>query len=217
MILCKTATSSSVWLALPLAIAGSAHAQTFPSKPIRFIVAAAPGGGSDFVARLRGQKNSAAFGQSVIIDNRPGAGGNVGTEIAARATADGYTLLIATSSHASNITLYRKIGYHPIKDFAPIAQLVSNAFLPTIAESGFPGFEVNNWQGLLAPAGTPEPVIARLHAETAIGLRSPDLVERLTAASTEPVATSPTEFAAFLQAEISKWEKVIRQSGARAD
>jgi tripartite-type tricarboxylate transporter receptor subunit TctC len=288
-------------------------------------VAAAPGGGSDFVARLLGQKLSAAFGQSLIIDNRPGAGGNVGTEIAARATADGYTLLIATSSHASNITLYRKIGYHPVKDFAPISQLVSNAFLltvqpalpaksvkefialakarkgeltygsagagqgahlgmelfksiagfdavhvpyggigpatvallagqintalltppptlphvqtgklrvlgvttpkrmaqlpevPTIAESGFPGFEVNNWQGLLAPAGTPEPVIARLHAETAKGLRSPDVVERLTAASTEPVATSPKEFAAFLQAEITKWEKVIRQSGARAD
>ncbi len=320
----KALSSYPIWLLL-LLLAGSTIAQTFPTRPIRFIVAASPGGGSDFVSRLLGQKLTAAFGQSVIIDNRPGAAGNVGAEIAAHSTPDGYTLLIATSSHASNISLYPKIGYHPIKDFAPISQLVSNAFLltvqstlpvksvkefiilakarkgeltygsagagqgahlgmelfksiagfdavhvpyggigpatlallagqintalltppptlphlqtgklrvlgvttpsripqlpdvPTIAESGFPGFEVNNWQALLAPAGTPAPVIARLYEETAKGLRSPEVVERMNAASTEPVATSPKEFAAFLKLEITKWEKVIRQSGARVD
>ncbi len=308
-----------------LSIASGVAAQAYPAKPIRFIVNAAPGGGSDFVGRILGQKLSTAFGQSVIIDNRPGAGGNVGAEIAARATPDGYTLLLATSSHASNISLYRKLGYHPINDFAPISQLTSNAFLltvqpslpaksvkefialakarkgeltygsagagqgahlgmelfrslagfdavhvpyggigpavvallagqihvalltppptlphvqsgklrvlgvttpkrmaqlpdtPTITEAGFPGFEVNNWQGLLAPAGTPASVITRLHEESAKSLRSADAAERLNAASTDPVVTAPNEFAAFLRAEIIKWEKVIKQSGARAD
>lgn len=308
-----------------IAASGNAAAQTFPAKPVRFIVGAAPGGGSDFIARILGQKLAASLGQPVIIDNRPGAGGNVATELTARANPDGYTLTIATTSHASSINLYRKLGYHPLDDFAPISQLTSNAFLlavqpslpaksvkefvalakarkgeltygsagagqgahlgmelfktlagfdavhvpyagigpatvallagqihvalltppstlpqvqsgklralgvttlkrmallpdtPTIAESGYPGFEVNNWQALLAPAGTPAPVIARLHEESAKALRSPDVIERIGVAGTEPVASTPKQFTAFLQAEIVKWGKVIKQSGARAD
>jgi tripartite-type tricarboxylate transporter receptor subunit TctC len=243
----------------------------------------------------------------------------------AKAPPDGYTLIVATSSHASNITLYRKLTYDPVKDFAPITQLVANYFLlsvhpslpakstkelvalakakkgqltyasagsgqgahlgmellktlagfdavhvpyngigpattallsgqvdlalltppsslplmksgklrvlgmtgsrrspllpgiPTVAEAGYPGYEVNNWLGLLAPANTPADVIAKIHQETAKALKVPDLVERLAVGATEPVVSTPQQFAAFLQAEIIKWGKVIKQSGARAD
>jgi tripartite-type tricarboxylate transporter receptor subunit TctC len=312
---------------LPLVAGAAAHGAfaSYPVKPVRVIVPAAPGGGSDFLARLLAQHLSPAFGQPVVIDNRAGAGGNIAAELAARAPADGYTLLVVNSSHASNVSLYRNIAYDPIKDFAPISHLASNYFLlavqpsftpttvkefvafarskrggvtyasagsgqgahlgmelfktmagfdavhvpfngigpattallgaqvevalltppstvplvkaeklkvlgitapkrsaqlpevPTIAESGYPNFEVNNWQGLVAPARTPTEVIARVYEETAKGLKHPDVVSRLTAVGTDPVGSTPQDFAAFLRAEIAKWGKVVKQTGARVD
>ncbi|MBI4189580.1 MAG: tripartite tricarboxylate transporter substrate binding protein [Betaproteobacteria bacterium] len=312
-------------LVLCASITGAALAQSYPTKPIRFIVAAAPGGGSDYIARIVGQKLSAALGQTVVIDNRGGAAGNIGAELTARASPDGYTLVVVASSHASNINLYRKLYYDPVKDFAPVTQLVSNYFLlavqpssppktvkefiafarskkgeltygsagsgqgahlgmellktlagfdavhvpysgigpatvallagqvdvalltppstlpqvkagklkvlavtslkrmavlpsvPTIAESGFPGFEVNSWQGLLAPAGTPREIVTKLYEETSKSLKLSDVLERLAVVGAQPVGSTPEEFAGFIQAEITKWEKVIKQSGARAD
>lgn len=306
-------------------ITGVASAQPYPNKPIRVIVGAAPGGGSDYIARLLAQHLGPAIGQTLVIDNRAGAAGNIAAELTAKAPADGYTLAIVTSSHASNINLYRKLAYDPVRDFAPITQLTANFFLltvqpsapasnvkeliawaksrkgqqtyasagagqgahlgmelfkmlagfdaihvpyggigpatvsllagqvevalltppaamphvkagklkalavtspkrvallpgiPTVAEAGFPGFEVNNWQGLLAPAATPREVIGKIHEQTARALKTPEVVERLAVVATEPVASTPQEFAAFLQAEIVKWGKVIKQSGARAD
>jgi tripartite-type tricarboxylate transporter receptor subunit TctC len=311
-------------LAMCASATGAASA-TYPTKPVRLIVPAAPGGGSDFVARLLAQQLSASVGQSFVVDNRAGAAGNIAAELIARAPADGYTLLVVNSSHASNVNLYRNLSYDPIKDFAPISHLVSNYFLltvqpsspvktvkefvalakskkgeltygsagsgqgahlgmelfktvagfdavhvpyngigpattallggqvdfalltppstvpllkagkvkvlaatglkrsaqlpdiPTIAESGHPGFEVNNWQGLVAPARTPKDVIARVHQETARSLKVPKVVDRLSVAGTEPVGSTPQQFAAFLQAEIVKWAKVIKQSGAKVD
>jgi tripartite-type tricarboxylate transporter receptor subunit TctC len=302
-----------------------ASAASYPNKPIRVIVAAAPGGGSDFIARLLGQHLSPVLGQTVVIDNRAGAAGNIAAELTAKAPPDGYTLIVVASSHASNINLYRKLAYDPIRDFAPITQLTANFFLltvqpsspattvkdfvawakskkgsltyasagagqgahlgmellkmlagfnavhvpyggigpatvsllagqvdvalltppaamphvksgklkalavtsprpvallpgiPTVAEAGFAGYEVNNWQGLMAPVGTPKEVIAKLHEEVSKALKAPDVVDRLALVATEPVASTPAEFADFLQAEITKWGKVIKQSGARAD
>ena len=306
-------------------VTNAAFAQSYPNKPIRLIVPAAPGGGSDFVARMVGEKLSATFGQPVVVDNRPGAGGNIAAEAVAKAPPDGYTLIIVNSSHASNVNLYRKLSYDPVKDFAPVTQLVANFFLlsvnssstvttvkefvalakskkpeiayasagsgqgahlgmelfktlaafdavhvpyngigpatvallggqvnvalltppstvpqvkagklralavtgpkrlallpavPTVAESGFPGFEVNNWQVLLAPAGTPREVVTKLYEETAKSLKLPDVVERLTAVGTDPVGSTPEECTVFIEAEIAKWGKVIKQSGAKAD
>jgi len=300
-------------------------AQTYPSKPVRLLVGNAPGGGSDFVARLLAQHLSGAFGQQVVVDNRPGAAGIIAADLTAKAPADGYTLVVVASSHASSVNLYRKLPFDPVKDFSPLTQLTANYFflvvnpsspassvrdfvglakakkgeltygsagsgqgahlgmellkslagfqavhvpyngigpataallanqvevalltppstvplmkagklrvlgvtslkrlallpdIPTVAESGFPGYEVNNWVGLLAPAGTPKEVIARIYQETVKSLKSSDVVERLSAVVTEPVGSTPQEFAMFMQAEITKWGKVIKQSGARAD
>jgi tripartite-type tricarboxylate transporter receptor subunit TctC len=315
----------AVAVALAVSTVSGGAIASYPSKPIRVLVPAAPGGGSDFLARLLAQHLSPAFGQPVVIDNRAGAGGNIAAELAAKTPSDGYTLLVVNSSHASNVSLYRNLGYDPIRDFAPISQLASNYFLltvqpsfpattvkelialakskkggltyasagsgqgahlgmelfkavagfdavhvpfngigpattallggqvdvalltppstvpllkagklkvfgvtapkrsshlpdiPTIAESGYPGYEVNNWQGLVAPARTPKEVIAKIYEETAKSLKLPDVVNRLAVVGTDAVGSPPQDFAAFLRGEIAKWRKVIEQTGAKVD
>lgn len=319
MLLERVVTLLAMCLCAGVAIA------SYPVRPIRLIVPFAPGGGTDFVARLLGPQLGLALGQPIVVDNRAGASGNIGTQLAARAPADGYTLLVVASSHATGVSLYRHLPYDPIKDFSPISNLVANYFLltvhpsspaktvrefvalvkskkagityasagtgqgshlgmellkslagfdavhvpyngigpaatallsaqvdvalltppatvplmragklrvlattglkrlalapeiPTVAESGYPGYEVNNWLGLLAPAGTPSEVITRISHETARSLKHHEVTERLAAAGTEAVGSTPEEFAAFLQAEITKWAKVIKQSGAKVD
>ncbi|MBI4191444.1 MAG: tripartite tricarboxylate transporter substrate binding protein [Betaproteobacteria bacterium] len=312
-------------LVLCASIAGAALAQSYPNKPIRIIVPAPAGGGSDLVTRIIGLKLAAAFGQPVIIDNRGGAGGNIAAELAAKASPDGYTLLVVAASHAINPSLYRKLSYDPAKDFAPVTQMTSQAYIllahpsvpaktvnelialakskkggivyasngsgeaghlgmellktlagfdavhvpykgsgptiigliagqvdasflsppsalpqvrsgkvkalavtslkrsvllpdiPTIAESGFPGYEVSGWFGMLAPAGTPREVVAKLYQEVSRSLKLPDAGDRLVAAGQDPVGSTPEEFAAYIQAETVKWAKVIKQSGAKVD
>jgi tripartite-type tricarboxylate transporter receptor subunit TctC len=306
-------------------ITGTASAQSYPTRPIRIIVPVSPGGGSDFISRLMGQKLAAAFGQPVIIENRAGASGNIGTELAARASPDGYTLIMVAASHAINPSYYGKPSYDLVKDFSPVTQITANAYIlvvhasvvaktvrefialakskkgamayassgnataghlgmellktlagfdavhvpykgagpavidliagqvnayilsplvalphvrsgkirslavtslkrssflpeaPTIAESGFPGYEVSGWYGLLAPARTPRDIVNRLYAEISKSLKLSDVGDRLVADGSEPVGSTPVEFAAYIQAEISKWAKVINQSGARVN
>jgi len=279
----------------------------------------------DLIGRVVAQKLGAAFGQQVIIDNRPGGGSIVGTELVAKSPADGYTLLIVTASHVTNPSLHRKLSYDPIKDFMSITQLTSQSYLlivhpsvptktvkefielakarkgaltyassgsgllghlgmellkilggfdaihipykggapamvdtvagqvdaflptivtglsqvesgkvraiavtslkrspllsnvPTIAESGFPGYEVNGWYGLVAPAGTPKEVLTRLHDETAKILRMDDIKKRVATTGAEPVGNTPEEFSAYMRSEMVKWAKVVKQTGARAD
>ena len=303
----------------------AALAQGFPAKSLRIVVGLAPGGGTDIVARMVGQRLSAAIGQQVIIDNRAGASGNIAAEIVAKSPADGYTLIAVTASHAINPSLYTKMNYDPLRDFTAITQLTAQPYLfvvnprvpahsvkefvalaksrkggmnyassgsgllghlgmellkmqanfaaahipykgaspalvdtiagqvdaffptiisglpqvksgkvraigvttlkravllpdvPTVAEQGFPGYEVNGWYGLLAPAGTPKDVIAYLHREVAEVLRSAEGRARLAAEGAEGVGNTPEQFAAYMQAETVKWDKVVRQSGARAD
>ena len=299
-----------------------AHAATaFPTKPIRIIVAYTPAGTTDILARAIGQKMSETWNQPVIIDNRAGAAGNIGTEVAARATPDGHTLLMGTAgTHGINVSLYRKLSWHPVNDFAPVSlsamvpniMVVNNALpvknvrefvahvkanpgklsygspgngstahlsmelfksmtgstivhipykgsagvltdvmggqiavtidnmppyspqvkagkiralavstgkrssampdLPTIAEAGVPGYEAGAWFGLLAPAGTPKPIVAQLSAESARILKLPDISKRISELGAEPVGSTPEQFAELIKTEIAKWAKVIKDA-----
>jgi tripartite-type tricarboxylate transporter receptor subunit TctC len=304
-----------------LAAAPEGPAATYPDKPIRIIVAYTPAGATDILARAVGQKMTEAWGQSVIVENRPGANGNIGTEVAAKATPDGYTLLMVTAgTHGVNPGLYRKLPWDAVRDFAPVSLVAMvpnimvvnpalpvksvNEFiayakanpgklsygspglgstahmsvelfktmtgtdmlhvpykgsagvmqdviagqiavtidnmpvylpqvkagklralavspakrspavpdLPTIAEAGVPGYDATAWFGLVAPAGVPRPIVAKLAAETQRILRLPDVAERLSGLGAEPVGSSPDQFAAFIKAEIAKWKKVIQDA-----
>jgi tripartite-type tricarboxylate transporter receptor subunit TctC len=310
-------------VALLAGIVYGATAQTYPTKPIRMIVAVPPGGPADTLARLVGPKLTEALGQTVVIDNRPGANGNIAYETAARAAPDGYTFTLAAAGIAINPSLYREVRFDPVQDFAAITQgisvpnilivhpsvaattvkelialgksrpinfasagngssghlaveqfkIVSGMSLahipykgggpalaeliggqvqalfslalvatpqvkagkvralaitsakrsrvapdiPTVAELGFPGFEVIGWFGWLAPARMPTEIVTRLNADIVKVLRSTETQDRLIALGCEPVGNTPREFAAFVSAERDKWAKVIKQAGIRLD
>jgi len=321
-------------LTLPLCLAlasvfgsASAWAQSYPSKPIRLVVPYPPGGPLDIMARAIGQKLTEAWHQPVVVDNRAGAGGNIGADLVAKSPADGYTLLMgAVATHAINPTLYAKIPYDPVKDFAPVAlvaqvpnilvvnpavpaksvkelvelarakpgylnfgsgstgstghlagelfktmagvQMVhipykggapamadllagqvqlmfdnlANALpnvragrlralavttlarspampdLPTMAESGLPGFDLTTWFGLMVPAGTPPEIVVKLNAEIVRALNAKDMRERLEKMGAEPPANNtPEHFAAFIRAEAGKYAKVVKDSGAKVE
>ena len=297
----------------------------YPTRPVRMIVAVPPGGPADTLARLVGPRLGEALGQTVVIDNRPGANGIIAYEMAARAAPDGYTFVLVAAGVAINPSLYRKVPYDPVKDFAAITQgiavpnilivhplvpatsvreLVSVAKarqgeltfasagngtsghlalelfrqsakidvvhvpykgggpalaeviagqvqalfsialaatpqvkagkvralaissadrspvapdLPTIAESGFPGFEVIGWFGWLAPAATPKEVLARLNRDIVSVLKQPEVRERLAGMSTVPVGNTSAQFGDFIRAERDKWGKVIRQAGIKLE
>lgn len=301
-------------------------AQSYPNKPVRMVVPFPPGGTTDILARAVGQKLSETWGQQVLIDNRPGAGGNIGTEIVAKSPADGYTLLMGTvGTHAINASLYAKLPFDPIKDFAPVTlvasvpnvlvvnstveaksvkelitlakakpgqltfassgngtsihlagelfkSLTGTAMLhipykgsapaitdllggqtnmmfdnlpsaiphiksgklralgvtsinrspalpdtPTIAETGITGYEASSWFGVLAPAGTPKEIIAKIHADIIKGLSTPEIKERLSGQGAEPVGNTPEQFVQHIKAESLKWAKVVKDSGAKVD
>ncbi len=308
------------------AAAASASTADYPARTVRMLVGFAPGGGTDVLARLFGQRFIEAWGQNVIVDNRVGAGGNIAAEIAARASPDGYTLLMAVSSIVINESLYAKVGYSTVRDFVPIGlsgvstnviavhpsvkaqsmrelldlakarpgeltyaspgigqashlaiellstmtglKLVHVPFngggpsvaaavagqtqvltaslptalphirsgklralgvtstrrtplapeLPTIAESAsLKDYEADVWYGLLAPAGTPAPIVAKLNAEMGRVLALPAVRERFATLGFEPVSTTPAQFAQLIRADLAKWQKVVRDSGARAE
>jgi tripartite-type tricarboxylate transporter receptor subunit TctC len=311
--------------AIAVASAVPANAQGYPNKPIRMIVAVPPGGPADTLARLVGPRLAEALGHSVVIDNRPGANGNIAYEMVARAAPDGYTITAVAAGVAINPSLYRDVKFDPLKDFAPITQgiavpnilivhpavaaasvkdlialakarsgqlafasagngtsghlaleqfrlmsgmqvihvpykgggpalseviagqvhaLFSIALsaipqvragkvralaitsaqrsalapeLPTIAESGFPGFEVVGWFGWLAPAKTPTVIVDRLHGEIVRILQRPEMQERLLGLGADPVGSSPQAFAAFIKSEHAKWARVIREANIRAE
>jgi tripartite-type tricarboxylate transporter receptor subunit TctC len=321
-----SASAAAITLAITTATHGAAPATSdYPTKPIRMIVGFAPGGGTDTTARAIAVKLGDAMGQQIIVDNRPGAAGNIATELVARAAPDGYTILMGTiAALAINPSLYRtKLPFDPVKDFAPIVQCVDSTnilslhpsvaansvkelialakskplnygssgvggtghlagelfntmagtkmthipykgggpamidliggqvqvvfataasavqqvkngkikgiavttkkrsalmpALPTISESGLPGFDANNWYGLLAPAATPRPIVLRLNQEVTKILASPDVKEFLFGQGLDPAAGTPEQFGAYIKSETAKWAKVVKDSGARAD
>lgn len=307
------------------AMAMAQPTSAYPTRPIRFILPFPPGGGTDILGRLLAQKLSEEVGQPVVPENRPGAGGNVGNEAAAKAPADGYTLVICTTSLAVSKTLYKKLGYDPEKDLTPIGLVAANAqvlavhpslparnvkelvqlarsrpgsvafgtggagttndlvaqlfkssnqvnvlivpykgitpatvavlgghvsavvigvasavpyvkdgklrplamlapkrsvMLPevaTAAEAGYPELEAVLWYVMMAPAGTPQPIVAKLSEVFARIVAAPDTRAKMLAVGAEPMTSTPQEFAAFYRKEVARWGKVIREAGATAD
>jgi tripartite-type tricarboxylate transporter receptor subunit TctC len=304
----------------------SALAQSYPNKPIRIIIAQAPGSATDVISRVVGNRLSEALGVPVVIDARPGAGGVIGTEAAARSAPDGYTLFMANNStHGSNPAVYAKLPYDAVSDFAPISFVASVPYVlvvapslpvdtvqqlialakskpgqlnyasagngsthhfcgellksmagidmvhvpykgsvpgiagllggevslmfanvadigsqiksgrvkplavtvpkraillpdvPTMPEAGLPEFEISSWFGLLAPAGTPAPVIARLNAETAKVLGRSDVQATLAAQGLEVKPGSPEQFGAYIKSEIARFTKIAKAAGIKAE
>jgi tripartite-type tricarboxylate transporter receptor subunit TctC len=317
---------ASIALALAaFVLAGPAFAQSFPSKPIRLIVPFPPGGGNDIVGRIVAQRLGEALGRQVIVDNRGGAGGTIGTDLAAKSAPDGYTMLINNISLAVNATLYPKLPYDTLKDLAPVSlagrqpnllvahpslparsvrdvvalakarprqvnyasggvgtagHLATELFMlmtgvqlvhvpykglgpaltdlmgghvqlaistlasalpqvkagkmralavttaqrspffpevPTMSESGVTGYEFSTWYGLLTAAGTPRAIVDRLNEECRKVLALPALKEQFSAQGLEAASSTPDEFAAYLKSEVTKWAKVVKQSGAKPE
>lgn len=301
-----------------------ALAQQYPSKPVRMVVPFPAGGPADLVARLLSAKLPETWGQPLVVENRGGAGGNIGTAVVARSGADGYTLLLTTSGLMSNPILYKDIGFDPVKDFAPVTVVGNSATIlvrhpslagvntmrdveqlartskvdyatpgiglaghlagelfktmtkvdmqpipfagaapaiaavlsgqvklgfmavpttvphikagklvaiavtspqrlavlpevPTVAESGYPGFQVDNMYGVLAPHGTPPEVVRKLHDDIVRVVRQPEARKALEAATIDIVANTPEEFAAYIKSEVAKWAQVVKASGAKVE
>ena len=304
----------------------AANAATdYPNQPIKLVVPYPPGGPTDIVARVVAQKLQEQMGQSVIIDNKPGAGANLGAEQVARSAPDGYTLMVATTAHAINPSLFSKLNYSITKDLAPVSQLTSgplvivatpslaannvkelialakakngglnfassgngqsthlsaelfNAMagtkmnhipykgsapaltdvmsgqadlmfdtmlssmpfvkggklkaiavtssqrspiapdIPTVAEAGLPGYEAIAWNGVQAPAGTPKEIIDKLNAELKKALENPEVKQRFEAQGFSSTWNTPAAYGQFIQAEVDKWAKVVKASGAKVD
>jgi len=300
-------------------------AQTFPSKPVRIIVPYPPGGGTDVVARTVAPKMQEVLGQPVVVENRAGAGGNIGTDFVAKSPADGYTLLVASASTAINNTLTKNVSWQATRDFAPVVLLVLNQSLlvvhpsvpaanvrelialakakpgevtyasygngssahligelfklmagvnlvhvpykgaapavndllggqvnvlfsdvaailphvksgkaralglgsekrfsglpevPTIAESGVPGFVGGGFLGLVAPAGTPAAAVSALNAAALKALATPEVADRLNALASPPMGGTPESFGKLLASEVAKWARVIREANVKVD
>jgi tripartite-type tricarboxylate transporter receptor subunit TctC len=312
-------------LLLGLVLSASTMAQPFPSRPVKVIVPFPPGGGADVVMRVLAPALGEALGQPLVIDNRAGAGGNIGTDVAAHAPPDGYTLLVATAAQAVNNTLSKDVTWDLTRDFAPVSLIVRNQIVlaanpkvpvktvkdlvelararpgrvtyasygtgstahmsaelfkmmagvdllhvpyrgagpaindlvagqvdvifadmaailpfiragqaraiafgsshrfaglpdvPTIAESGVPGYETGGFLALVAPAGTPRPAIEALNAAMGKALAAPGMRERLEALGGIPSPTSPEDLGRFLRTDIDKWARVIKTANIHTD
>jgi tripartite-type tricarboxylate transporter receptor subunit TctC len=310
---------------LAAAPAAGGDRPTYPVKPVRFILGQATGGGQDIISRALAQKLTDTMGQSVIVDNRPGASGTLAAAITSKATPDGYTVLIVSSTFSINPALYRNLPYDPKKDLVPVTLFAKTPFIllvhpgvpvksvkelvayarerpgqlnyasggignsghlaaelfsslagvrmthipykgtglampdllagrvqilfnsmiqalpyvkrkqlsvlavttarraallpdvPTVAESGLPGYEFSSWYGLTVPARTPRPIIDRLNAEVVRALNDPEFRQQLMRDGSEPLGTTPEEFAAFLSAEMKRWAAVVKSSGMRVE
>ena len=317
-------TALSLLACVAAAISQPVVAQQYPERPVRIVVPFAPGGGSDFTGRLVAQRLTERLGRPFIVENRPGAGGNLGAETVVKAPADGYTLLIISGSYTVNPSLY-KLTFDPLNDITPIIQVSGGPYviavhpsvqantlaelvalarkqpnklaygssgngsvmhvsteyfldsakikllhipykgtgpamqdtiggnvqlvfgavpttlphvksgrlralaittkkrivaapeLPTVAESGYPEYEVTNWHGLVGPKGLPKDVVNRLNAEINELPKSEEMRKQLAADGLEPAGGSPAQFAEILRNEISRWNEVIRQAGIKLE
>lgn len=310
---------------ISLILSAPVNAQTYPNKPVRVVIPYPPGGPTDIVARVLFQQVSEATGQQFLLDNRAGAGGNIGAEIVAKAPADGYTLLIGTTAHAINMSLFKNLNYDVQKDLAPVSLLTQGPLVlvthpqfpansvkelievakskpgglnfassgngqsthlsaelfntmagikmshvpykgsapaltdvmsgqvdvmfdttlsampfvkagklkalgltspvrsvaapdvPTIAESGLPGYEVFAWNGVLVPAGTPKAVIQQLNDQIRKAMLLPQVKDKFSAQGFAASWNSPENFGVFLKNEVDKWGRTVKASGATLD
>lgn len=308
-----------------VALSTAAPGQGYPVKPVRIIVPFPPGAGPDIVARTVGQKLTERWGQQIVVDNRPGGGGNIATELVARAIPDGYTLLLASNHFTINPSLFSKIPYDPVRDFVPVtlaaatpnmlvvhpslpvksvsdlialakakpdqlnfssggngsvghmaAEMFNTAArvrmvhipykgpvlaitallngeasvgfliapaalplvksgrlralavtgkrrapaapeLPTVAEAGLPGYEIVAWQGIFAPAATPSDIVKKIYSDVITALNAPEIKRALTAQGLETIASTPEEFSAYVEEDLLKWAKVVKQANVRVD
>jgi len=317
--------AAAVVLATAALHAGSAAAQAYPVKPIRLMVPFPPGGSTDIVARIVAQKLSAQLGQPMVVENRGGAGGTIGSAVVAKAAPDGYSLLVgSTSTHVVAPSVYAKLEYDPVKDFAPVSLMAVSPYLlvvnpavqaktlkelvdlmraqpgrlnyasagigstthlsmemlksasstfalhipyngngpagaaviagqveilfgslpavlphvksgrvralavgtlkrspalpevPTVAESGYAGFDASLWLAILAPAGTPAPVIERLNKEILAAVSAPDTRDLLDKAGAEVLTSTPAELAAMIRDGVAKYAKIVKMAGVTA-
>lgn len=217
-------------------------ADGYPVRPVRLIVTGPAGAGIDLDSRAVAQKMSEFLGRQIVVDNRAAASGIVGMEIAAKAKADGYTLVTAgLGPLAAFPSLYRKLPYDLTRDFAPvfsgIAPVLGNikagrlkalavsaprrvatlAEVPTFAEADVPTYEANAWVGMLAPRGTPQPIIERLHSVAAKAVSAPEVRERMIGFGGLPMGGTPAEFAQYIKVEQAKWSKVIHDANVRIE
>ena len=307
------------------AMSGAQTTNTYPNQAIRMVVPYPPGGPTDITARVVAAEMSKTIGQSVVIDNRPGASGMIGSEMVTKSTPDGYTVLANASIHVINPSVYPDMRFDAIKDFTPITQLAqvplvlvvpanspiksvkdlveyakanpgkvnfgsagsasaqhlagesfkiaagiqmqhipykgsapaltdlaggqlqlmfdsmpsatpminsgklraiavtttvrakARPDLPTIAESGFPGFDISTWYAYWAPKGTPADIIEKLAASAAQALKNPEVIAKYEAMGAEPVGSTPAQFAAYVESEAKKWNDIVKKSGAKLD
>ena len=217
--------------ALMIFATGAAQAQTYPTKPVRFLVGFAPGGGVDVSARILSQRMSEMLGQTWVVDNRAGAGGTIATDIAARAPADGYSLLFCGIwSHGVAPSLYKKLPYDHYKDFAPVTMigttpnvLVVNPALPVKSVSEFIAYtKANDGKIIIATPGSgssPHLTMELFRLTTGINivhvkvLSAPDTQRRLLEQGVDAAPSTPEQFAAFIKVETDKWAKVVRDAG----
>ncbi|MBI3069273.1 MAG: hypothetical protein HYY79_10485 [Betaproteobacteria bacterium] len=190
---------------------------------MRLVVPFTPGGGSDIVARAIGNKLGDVLRRQVVVDNRPGGGITIGSDLVAKSAPDGNTVLIVTIAHAVNPSLHKTLPYDTEKDFSPIS-LVTTAQrsrffpeLPTIAEAGPPGYELVSWQGILAPGKTPREIVNHLNAAIVTVLNMPDLKEYLAGRGYDATGSTAERFAGFISSEIQRWGKLVKSIGARVD
>ena len=210
----------------------------YPSRPIRFIVPFPPGGSTDIYARIIGPRLADALRQQVVIDNRPGAGGALSADLAAKSPSDGYTIWLGQTNNLAigpaMIDLRGGRVTYLATSLASAAQSVKDGKIkaiattgakrarlmpdvPTVSESGVPGFEVDSWHGMLAPAKVPREIIARLNRDIVLILDKPDVREALLSEGGEITPGTPDEFAVFLKDEVLKWAKVVKQAGIMAE
>src|SRR5258706_351651 len=185
-----------------------ALAQQYPARPVKIIVAFTAGGTTDIMARTLAQRLSERFKQPFVVENKPGAGGNLGTEVACRAAADGYTLIVnSVGPMAVNPTLYKNLGCNPPTGLPPGAQI---SHVPNVVESGFPGFEAGWWFGVFAPRGMPAEVIALLNKATNEIIAEKSVEARMVDEVADPAGGSPEKFGAFVKSEYEKWRTVVK-------
>jgi len=302
----------------------AAQAQTYPAKPVKIVVGFAPGGGSDFAARVVAQQLTERLKNQVIVENKPGAGSLIGAEYVIKSAPDGYTLLLTPASYTVNPSVY-KLSFDPLNDITPIAQISKGPYIvavhpsvpaktlqelvayakanpgkmsyassgngahihvateyllytaginivhvpykgsgpalndtvggqvqmifgsvatalqyvksgrlrplavttpkriaaapdvPTVAESGYPGWEVTNWHGLVGPKGLPKDIVQRLNKEVNVAVHSPDMVKVLSGDGLEPAGGTPEELAALLKAEVARWAQVVKRANIKID